>query len=107
MKTNVQQKAGRKIETVTLEYICPVNKENKEIKVILHDPNFDEICEAYKYIYDDNGKFDPITSGKLIFDLCSLEYSDELSNPRLLMCVCSRLRALYVEPIIAEVKKKD
>lgn len=107
MKTNVQQKAGRKIETITFEYVCPSTKETKEIKVVMHDPNFDELCEAYKYMYDENGKFDPITCGKLVLDLCALEYSEEMLNPRIMMCVCSRLRALYVEPILVEIKKKD
>lgn len=103
MKTNVQQKAGRKIETIILEY-----GDNKEIKLIIQEPDFDQTCEAYKYIYDENGKIDMITPGKLIFDLCVLEFSDDLlNNHRLMMSVCSNLTTTYTLPIQSEIKKKD
>lgn len=103
MKTNVVQKAGRKIETIIFEY-----EDNKEVKVLLQEPNFEETCEAYKYIYDENGKIDMITPGKLIFDLCAIEISDNLfNNHRLMMSVCTNLTTSYTLPIQSEIKKKD
>lgn len=107
MKTNVQQKAGRNIETFIFEYKGEEG-EDKEIKLVIQEPDFDQTCEAYKYIYDENSKIDMITPGKLIFDLCALEYSDELiKNNRLLMTICSNLTTKYTLPVTAEIKKKD
>lgn len=107
MKTNVVQKASRNIETFIFEYKGEEG-EDKEIKLVIQEPDFDQTCEAYKYIYDENSKIDMITPGKLIFDLCALEYSDELmKNNRLLMSICSKLTTKYTLPITAEIKKKD
>lgn len=107
MKTNVVQKQGRNTETFTFEYKCEVSGEDKEVKVVIQEPNFEETCEAYKYIYDENGKVDVITPGKLLYDLCALEISPELlTNHRLLMSICASITNKYALPITAELKKK-
>lgn len=108
MKTQVVQKQGRTIETFIFEYKCEKTNDDKEVKVVIQEPSFEETCEAYKYIYDENGKIDMMTPGKLIYDLCALEVSPELlTNPRLLMSICAKLTGKYTLPISAEIKKKD
>ena len=107
MKTQVIQKQGRNTETFTFTYKCEISGDDKEIKVVIQEPNFEETCEAYKYIYDENGKIDMMTPGKLIFDLCALDISPELlTNPRLLMSICGALTTKYALPITTELKKK-
>jgi len=106
MKTKVKATA----QTVELNFNYTIEDEKKEIQVILNQPNWDVTVEAFKYLYDTNDKLDLITPGKLIFDMCAIEYSDELNtNIQLLMSICSQLSTKFTLPINAQIadKKKD
>lgn len=100
MKTKIKEN-GKQIELL-FNY-----EEDKQLFVLLNEPNWDITVEAFKYITDVNDKIDLITPGKLIFDMCATEYSDELhNNVRLLMSVCSTLSTKFILPINAEITDK-
>lgn len=104
MKTNIK----RDVNTfdLTFTYVDD-NEEQKETTIVLNKPSWDITVEAFKYINDVNGNLDLITPGKLIFDLCALEYDDALlSNHQLLMSICSTLSTKFTLPINAEIKAK-
>jgi hypothetical protein len=108
MRTNVIQKAGREVISYELEYNDDKTQEKKELIIKIQEPSFEEVCEAYKYIYDENGTLDMIKPGKLIYDLCCIDTDPILlKNNRLLMSVCAKLTTIYTLPIITEIKKKD
>lgn len=108
MKTNKVVKQDREIETLLFDYSDFNSEEVKEVKVVLQEPSFEEVCEAYKYLHDENGKLDAVTAGKLIFDLCALEFDDILLKKHtLMMSICGRICGLYVLPLDVEIKKKD
>lgn len=100
MKTNIKEN-GKQIELL-FNY-----EEDKQIFVKINEPSWDITIEAFKYLFDANDKLDLITPGKLVYDLCATEYSDELhNNVRLLMSVCSTLASKFVLPINAEISDK-
>lgn len=106
MKTKVIQLG----ETVELNFSYKVDEEVKDLFVKMNKPNWNQTVEAFKYLTDVDDKLDLITPGKILFDLCAFEYSDELhENIQLLMSVCSTLATKYTLPINATLadKKKD
>lgn len=106
MKTQVQKKPGLKEHEFIFVYESGENYEKKEGRVLIQDPDWDIVAESYKYLTDDNGKIDLVTPGKLIFDLCSLEYDDELKmDHRVMLSICSQLTVKFVLPINTELKK--
>ena len=108
MRTKLIQKAGREIIDYDFEFKNEQTGEINEIKIKIQEPTFDEVCEAYKYIYDDNGKMDFITPGKLIYDLCCLDTDPILlKDHRLLMSICAKLTHIYTIPVLTDIKKKD
>lgn len=80
--------------------------KTKECKVIHKIPNFDQVAEAYKYLYDNDGTLDLVTPGKFIFDVCKIEADPELAtNHRLMLSVAQHLTITYCLPINADIKK--
>lgn len=106
MKTKVQKQA----ETVELNFKFKEGEVEKDLFVVLNKPNWDITVEAFKYLTDANDKLDLITPGKIIFDVCAVEYSDELhNNIQLLMSVCSTIATKFTLPINAtiDLEKKN
>ena len=108
-----QIKRNANLKTHELEFTLNEEKDlNKEpifksgvIKV--QEPDWETLCESFKWIYDENGKLDLITPGKLIFDLCVFELPDDLAlNNRAMLSVCQQLTMLFVMPVNVEIKKK-
>ena len=103
MKTKVLKTA--KAEEIIFTY-KDSNNEAKEVSIIINQPKWEHTVEAFKALSDSEDRLDMITPGKLIFDLCVCEYSDEIDgNNQLLMSICSQLTSKYTIPVNAEIKK--
>ena len=80
--------------------------EDKEVKLTINNPNFDIVAESYKYLYDENNSVDLIKPGKIIFDLCTIEYDEVLDiNHQLMLSVAAQLTKKFCLPINLEIKK--
>lgn len=77
---------------------------DKSVTITMNKPSWDITVEAFKYLTDSNDKLDLITPGKLLYDFCVLEYSEELEdNIQLLMSICSQLTTKFILPINATI----
>jgi hypothetical protein len=95
---------------LTFEYNAEIEGDKEPrfetVNIKINEPSWDILVESYKCITDDSGRMDLITSGKLIFDLCAWEYSDQLiNNHRLMLSIATKLAIQFVMPINADVKK--
>lgn len=102
MKTQVNLIPNAKIETITFEY------GDKELSIKIQEPTFDMVVEGLQNIFNAEGKYDRITPGKFVYDLCCIETDPILlTNHKLLVSVCGLLTDLYIQPLEVSIKKKD
>lgn len=108
MKTVITKDPSLKEHEFIFKYRDSLDSlEEKEGIIIIQEPTWDLVAEAYKYLSDEDGRMDLIKPGKLIFDLCALDVDYNLTmNNQAMLSVCSQLAIKFVVPINAEIKKK-
>jgi len=81
--------------------------KEKELKVTIREPKFEEISFAYSALITNSGRLDLVSAGKCIFDTCKVECDEEIiKNPRILIKLCLQLTDEYVMPFEEDFKKK-
>lgn len=91
---------GRKLHEYTFEH------ESKKYKYVIQDPQFEQLVAAQGELYNSKGDLSLMTAGKVIWELCCVEFDQEIEeNSKMLMTVCIRLSE-FVLPLDIEIKKK-
>jgi hypothetical protein len=100
-KKTIIEKSGQQIHEFSIEF----QKQKFDYKI--QEPTFDQIAVALTESMATTGKLNMGGGGKVIFELCCLEYDAEIEKiPSLLLSVCLDLYDRYVMPVETTIKKK-
>ena len=100
IKKTIIKRSDAVIESYTITY------DNKPYDYKIQEPTFDQLSYAMTESTSTSGRLNMSGGGKVIFELCCLEYDPEIEkNPKILMSVCFNLYDEYVLPEKVHIKK--
>jgi hypothetical protein len=100
MKDKVLKIEGRKIHKFSFKY------EKKEYAYEIQEPTFEQLIAANDSLYNNDGKLNLMSAGKVIWELCCVAFDEIIEeNPKVLMTICNQL-SNFVLPLDLEIKKK-
>ena len=80
--------------------------DGKELSYEIQAPTFDQITAALSQVKP-NGTMDVIGAGKVIWELCTVDFDKEIEkSPKILISICIELANEYALPIDIDIKKK-
>jgi len=98
-KTIIEHK-GAKIDEYTAKY------EGKQYKYTIQEPTFEQLSAALTESMSYSGKLNMTGGGKVIFELCCIEYDPQIEKiGKLLLSICLNLYDEYVLPAETDIKK--